>query len=161
MNEPIEARLLTLLPTAPAWDRDAILIAAGEVRGRKKERQRWTKITGCLGMFMGGWLFLQHQSSEPLIIEKVRIVTERVEIPIEVYVNRPTEVEDEEPDEESRDWQHVRRMFQVRSDVLKYGVEILPVPAQTSSVPDREPLEEWLGLPEDSLNGRFPFRIVQ
>ena len=148
---PFADALRLLTPQPPVLSRDALLFAAGKAAGRPRP-WLWPSAAGAfaaLSAVLAGFL-----------ASPVAPVVHYVELERIVYIERPAaeRVETAEPtppavnltastDDESRER---LRLLQVRRDVLRWGVEMLPE-SKPSAGPSPDvvarDLTNWLNLP--------------
>lgn len=155
--------LAALAPHGPAKSRDQLLFEAGKISVRQPMTWLWQTSAGgfaFLSLVLG--LFLLWPG-EPRVIERERIVFRTVEItpppkeepeispsplptvPEEHFVSLPVDSRSED----------AKKMLQVRNEVLRWGVDMLPRETAASSMirtpkTDQE-LAEWLQMPRGTF----------
>lgn len=153
-SDPLTERLHSLAPSTGRFTRDRVIFEAGRADGRRA-LVGWRIATGicaCLTLMLAGWISLRPVPTE--IIERtvpVMIPSEPEETPPEPYPVAP-EFTGTYSGPDFSDPQ-IRRAFQIRRDVLRWGIDHLPAPPRRSEpirTESPEEFREWLGLPPTS-----------
>jgi len=132
---PLADALRRLAPQPAAFSRDALLFAAGKAAGAPRlPAWAWPSATGLfasVSLVLGAFL-----------LSPADLTVQYVNVPQTVYVDRVTEVRVPPPspppspppelvvdvavDDDGPNAAEARRMWQVRQDVLRWGVDMLP-----------------------------------
>ena len=152
---PLANALRLLTPAATAINRDRLLFNAGSAAVALKLPWLWPSCAiffAGLCVVLAGFLFFP---VHPTVIERERIVEVRIPVPVSPPALEPPREPipakiDGSPREDQSPSPDAIRMFQVRRDVLRWGVEMLPA-SKTSTVPTRRDtaadLDRWLEVP--------------
>ncbi len=163
---PMADALRRLAPQPATFSRDALLFAAGKAAAQPLvPAWVWPSATGLFAsatVILGGFLFSPSRPEVQYVeIPKVVYVERFVEVKVPVPESPATPVNiDPFQEETSPDNSEARRMWQVRKEVLRWGVEMLPRSnaAGGSDVTVKEPNRGMFSPPGSFAIPGLPFR---
>jgi hypothetical protein len=128
---PFERALASLAPSPMERSRDQLLFEAGRQTVAPRNLLFWQVSAGSLGILSLVLALIVLYPTSPTIVYQDREIVKYVEVPgpgpSDKYVSK--DIEDESPIGSRADRQaldNAKKMLQVRNEVLRFGVEMLP-----------------------------------
>lgn len=159
---PLADALQALAPAATGINRDRLLFDAGRSAASARLAWLWpvgTFLFGGLAVALAGFISFADRPKEVVVFERERIV--EVQVPITVEVGPEPRDQTPSPIEafqvDSSPSPETVHMYQVRRDVFRWGVAMLPPSrptakmALTSSQATRD-IERWLDVPSGTFS---------
>ena len=158
---PLADALKALVPATTGMSRDRLLFEAGRSAAASRLTWLWpagTVLFAGLSFVLVGFIAFSERPTQTVVVQRERIV----EVPVPVPVDNPqpsppnfNEVVhvDSGPNAETL------LMFQMRRDVLRWGVSMLPPSKPVEKTPKRgdstRDLERWLDVPSGTFTAPY------
>jgi hypothetical protein len=160
---PLADALKALTPAATGINRDRLLFEAGRSAAVSRFAWVWpvgTFAFGGLAVVFAGFVAFAERKREVVVVERVKIVEVQVPVPIEVgpEPRHQSAVPNDGSQVDSRLNPEAVQMYQVRRDVLRWGVVMLPPSRPVAKMPLRSgdsarEIERWLDVPAGTFAG--------
>jgi hypothetical protein len=159
---PLADALKALAPAATAINRDRLLFDAGRAAAAPRLAWLWpvgTFLFAGLAVVLAGFLAFDERPKEAVLVDREKIV--EVQVPVPMEIGPQPQTQSPGPHEltqvDSAPSPEAVHMYQVRRDVLRWGVAMLPASKPVAKMPvnsgdTTRDLERWLDVPSGTFS---------